>query len=66
VGKLAGKRPLRRPRHRFGQDSCRSGQGKVTGCYESGNEPSRPIKCGNFLIEKLLAAKRILPHEFTT
>jgi hypothetical protein len=53
VGKPKGKRPLRRPRHRWdhngswgdwlwggGLDSTSSQQGPVAGCCECGDEPS--------------------------
>jgi len=61
VGKLEGKRPLVRPRHRW-EDNIKvdlqevgwwvcsgligSVQGQVAGTCECGNEPSGPIKCG--------------------
>jgi hypothetical protein len=32
-----------------GLDRSGSGQGQVAGCCECGNEPSCPIKCGEFL-----------------
>jgi hypothetical protein len=57
VGKPEGKRPLRRPRHRwedninmdfwkivFGLDSSGSGQGLMVGFCEHGNDPSDSIK----------------------
>jgi hypothetical protein len=55
VGKTEGKRPLGRPRHRW-EDNIKmdlqevgSGQGKVAGTCEYGNELSGFIKCGEFL-----------------
>jgi hypothetical protein len=60
VGKPEGKRPLGRPRRRWGiiyDESWRdrkgwyglnlsgSGYGPVEGCFEHGNEPSGFIKC---------------------
>jgi hypothetical protein len=64
VGKPEGKRPLRRPRHRW-EDNIKAdlqevGYGvwtvlswlkikEVAGTCNSGNEPSGPIKCGEFL-----------------
>jgi hypothetical protein len=64
VGKPGGKRPLGRPRRRwednikidlqevgwgYGLNRSGSGQGQVAGTCEWGNEPSGPIKCGEFL-----------------
>jgi len=64
VGKPEGKRPLRRPRHRWEDNikmdlqevGCRSmdwielaQDREVAGTYECGNEPSGSIKCGEFL-----------------
>ena len=33
----------------YGLDRAGSGQGQVTGTCECGNEPSRSVKCGEFL-----------------
>jgi len=65
VGKPEGKRPLGRPRHRWGDNikidlqevGCwvRTGSSWlrmgwwVAGTCECGNEPSGSIKCGEFL-----------------
>jgi hypothetical protein len=63
VGKLDGKRPLGRPRSRWGiilrlicknwdgvgLDWSDSGQGQVAVTCECGYEPSGYIKCGEFL-----------------
>jgi hypothetical protein len=64
VGKPEGKRPLRRPTHRWG-DNIKIGRKEVgcgvwtglswlrigtgTGICESGNEPSGSIKCREFI-----------------
>jgi hypothetical protein len=63
VGIPKGRRPLGRPRRRWednikmdlsdgwghGLDLSSSGQGKVAGSCECGNEPSGSIKCEDFL-----------------
>ena len=64
VGKPEGKRPLRRPRHRWadniGMDLQEVGCGymdwmglaqdrQVADACECGNEPSGSVKCGDFL-----------------
>ena len=64
VGKPEGKRPLGRPRHRRKDNIKMDLQGvgcggvewielaqdrEVAGSCECGNEPSGPIKCGEFL-----------------
>ena len=65
VGKPEGKRPLGRPRRRWGDnikmdlqevgcggcglDRGSSGYGQVASTCESSNEPSGSIKCGEFL-----------------
>ena len=33
----------------YGLDGAGSGQGQVAGTCECGNEPSGPMKCGEFL-----------------
>jgi hypothetical protein len=62
VGKPEGKRPLKRPRHKWKDnikmdlkwglgcelDSSGSGYGPVLGSCEHGNESSGSIKCGQF------------------
>jgi hypothetical protein len=64
VEKPDGRRPLKRPRHRWGiilkwilekwdgvhgLDRSGSGYGQVAGCFECGNESSVSMKCGEFL-----------------
>jgi hypothetical protein len=64
MGKPKGKRPLRRPRHKwednidgssrsgmwgYGLDPAGSGYGQAMGTCECGNELSGSIKCGEFL-----------------
>jgi hypothetical protein len=63
VGKPEGKRQLRRSRRRWvddikidlgeigwdGLDRSSSGQGRVEGSYEHGNEPSGSLKCWEVL-----------------
>jgi len=54
VGRPKGKRPLGRPRRRWGElDSASSGWGPVVGFCEHGNEPSGSIKKQN-IFEKLM------------
>jgi len=65
VGKPEGQRPLGRPSPRWedsikmdlqevgcggcGLDRAGSGQGQLAGTCDCGDEPSRSIKCGEFL-----------------
>ena len=50
VGKLAGKRPLGRPRCRW-EDNIKIDLEEVACTCQCGNEPSGSIKCGEFLDE---------------
>jgi hypothetical protein len=55
VGRPEGKRPLGKQGRRWEDiikldiQAAILGGGRVTGCFECGNEPSGSLKCGEFL-----------------